>query len=258
MRTSVAVWIISENKKQKVMCEISVVIPAYNEVNRIVPTLTTIYNYLSTRGGLFEVIVVNDGSNDHTVNVVSGFAKTHKGVRLIDSRINKGKGYALRKGMLDAKGEYCMFTDADGSTPIEELEKLLAPLRENKADVSIGSRYLPGASIVKRQPYYRRVWSRVSNKLVQKILLPGIIDAHCGFKAFTHSAAQSLFSTAVVNGWSFDLEILALARKYNLRIQEVPVKWMNDEQSKGRLRHLPKEIASVRLIRKRMKMIRDI
>ena len=258
MRTSVAVWIISENKKQACMCELSVVIPAYNEANRIVPTLTTIYNYLSTRGGLFEVIVVNDGSDDHTVNVVSDFAKTHKGVRLIDSRINKGKGYALRKGMLDAKGEYCMFTDADGSTPIEELEKLLAPLRENKADACIGSRYLPGASIVKRQPYYRRVWSRVSNKLVQKILLPGIIDAHCGFKAFTHSAAQALFSTAVVNGWSFDLEILALARKYNLRIQEMPVKWMNDEQSKGRLRHLPKEIASVRLIRKRMKMIRDI
>ena len=102
------------------------------------------------------------------------------------------------------------------------------------------------------------MWSRVSNKLVQKILLPGIIDAHCGFKAFTYSAAQALFSNAVVNGWSFDLEILALARKYNLRIQEVPVKWMNDEQSKGRLRHLPKEIASVRLIRKRMKMIRDI
>ena len=258
MRTSVAVWIISENKKQACMCELSVVIPAYNEANRIVPTLTTIYNYLSTRGGLFEVIVVNDGSDDHTVNVVSDFAKTHEGIRLIDSRINKGKGYALRKGMLDAKGEYCMFTDADGSTPIEELEKLLAPLRENKADACIGSRYLPGASIVKRQPYYRRVWSRVSNKLVQKILLPGIIDAHCGFKAFTYSAAQALFSNAVVNGWSFDLEILALARKYNLRIQEVPVKWMNDEQSKGRLRHLPKEIASVRLIRKRMKMMRDI
>jgi len=234
------------------MFDLSVVIPAYNEAQRILPTLKSFHHYLSTQPLSFEIVVVSDGSTDATVACVQAFSIQNPEVRVIDYKYNKGKGYALRMGLLDAKGKWCVFSDADGSTPIEEVEKLLLPLHAGTADVVIGSRYIKGATITHKQPYYRRVWSRLSNKIMQRFLLPGIVDPHCGFKAFTQEAAQALFSNAEVNGWSFDLEILALARKFNLRITEVPVTWSNDDKSKGRLRHLPREVASVRQIRKRV------
>lgn len=234
------------------MLELSIVIPAYNEARRILPTLKSFHDYLTAHAITFEIIVVNDGSTDHTKTLVMDFSKTYPYIQVLDYDKNKGKGYALRVGMLAAKGRWCMFSDADESTPAQETEKLLDPLRAGTAEIVIGSRYMQGASITLKQPFYRRVWSRLSNKIIQRVLLPGIIDPHCGFKAFTQSAAHQLFSKAEINGWSFDLEILALARHYQFSITEVPVTWRNDNQSKGRLRHLPREVASVRRLKKRV------
>jgi dolichyl-phosphate beta-glucosyltransferase len=234
------------------LVELSIIFPAYNEAERILPTLRSFYNYFSKKNLTFEILVVDDGSTDSTVRCVEELKREIQNIRIIRSPENRGKGHAVRVGMLEATGSIRIFSDADGSTPVEESEKLLKPLLENKADVVIGSRYLPGSLIVQKQPYFRRLWSRLSNLIVQRILLPGIGDPHCGFKAFSAEAAEKIFSKSTVDEWSFDLEILAFANKFSFRIQEVPVEWANDGRSKGRLSHLPTEIANVVRIKKRL------
>jgi dolichyl-phosphate beta-glucosyltransferase len=256
MRISAVGWIFSAGKKKRNMLELSIIIPAYNEAERILPTLRSFHNYFVKQNITFEIVVVDDGSTDNTVTCVEDLKKEIQNLRVIMSPGNFGKGHAIRTGMLEATGRFRLFSDADGSTPVEEVERLLLPLREERADLVIGSRYLPGSVISQKQPKFRRIWSRLSNLVVQQILLPGIVDPHCGFKAFRADAAVKLFSNATINGWSFDLEILALAKKFNLQMLEVPVKWANDGRSKGRLSHLPKEIASVMEIKKRIAKIK--
>jgi dolichyl-phosphate beta-glucosyltransferase len=233
------------------MKELSMIIPAYNEAARIGPTLLSFYNFLATKEISFEIIVVDDGSTDQTVELVKGLKTEIPELLIIAMPHNKGKGCAVRTGMLKAQGQIRLFSDADGSTPIEEMDKLLPPILAGEADITIGSRYLDGAEIDKAQPAFRIVWSRFANRVVQQILLPGIVDPHCGFKAFSAAAAEKIFSLCTVNEWSFDLEVLALARSLNLRIAEFPVKWTNDERSKGRISQLPKEILNLYRIKKR-------
>lgn len=237
------------------MYELSIIIPAFNEATRIAPTLLSIHRFLSEREMSYEIIVVDDGSTDDTVHVVNELKEQIPQVTLIQLPMNKGKGHAVKVGMLSARGTACLFTDADGSTPIESLELLVRPILDNNSSISIGSRYLDDSIIGVPQPWYRRKWSRLSNRIIQKLLLPGIVDPHCGFKVFEQNTAKLLFSQSNVDGWSFDLEILSLARSYAIQIMEFPVHWNNDDQSKGRLRHLPREIASVYRIRRRMKAI---
>lgn len=231
--------------------DISIIIPAYNEEHRIVPTILAFQCQLAARYAAFEIIVVDDGSTDGTVEILDGLKGQVPQLSVMLLPANKGKGHAVRQGMLAAKGAICMFADADGSTPATELDKLLAPLLQGRADVSLGSRYLGASQVVKAQPLMRILWSRLVNKLVQRVLLPGIVDTHCGFKAFTSAGAQRVFSACTIDGWSFDLEALAIARRLQLRVEEVPVTWANDERSKGRLRHLPRELHSFYRIRKR-------
>jgi len=234
------------------MKNISIIFPAYNEAERIGPTLKSFHNYLTAKNVTFEIIVVDDGSTDNTIKYVESLQQEIPNLIVIPSEKNSGKGHAVRIGMLAAQGNIRLFSDADGSTPVEEMAKVLEPLVLETADISIGSRYLALSEIAHAQPYFRRVWSRFANRVVQKILLPGIVDPHCGFKAFTAEAATKIFSQCKIDEWSFDLEVLTLARSLHFRINEIPVKWANDERSKGRISHLPREISNLYSIRKRL------
>lgn len=232
--------------------ELSLIIPAFNEAQRIGPTLRRFHAFLATRPGCFEILVVDDGSTDDTVALVEALAGELPGLRVLGYAANRGKGHAVRQGMAAARGQICLFSDADGSTPIQELEPLLRALAAG-ADIAIGSRYLAASRVTRPQPWWRRVWSRLVNQVVQRVLLPGVADPHCGFKAFTAGAAARTFPACTVDGWSFDLEVLARARAQGLRIQEVPVRWENDERSKARLRQLPREFRHVYRIRKQLR-----
>jgi dolichyl-phosphate beta-glucosyltransferase len=205
---------------------ISLVIPAYNEEGRLPATLASATAFFVGRGS-FEIVVVDDGSSDGTVAACRNFP----GVRVIESRPNRGKGHAVRLGMLAARGDVRVMCDADGSTPIDELPRLLEALQS--ADVAIGSRYVGGAEPA-GQPWWRRAWSRIAHTLVQRALVPGVRDAHCGFKAFTAAAAEDLFGRSIIDGWTFDLEVLALARRRGYRIAEVAVQWRDDQRSRVR------------------------
>ena len=231
--------------------ELSLIIPAFNEAQRIGPTLRRFHRFLAARPASFEILVVDDGSADDTVALVTALAGELPGLRVLGSLANRGKGHAVRRGMLAATGRIRLFSDADGSTPIDELVPLLQALAEG-ADIAIGSRYLAASRVTRPQPWFRLVWSRLVNRVVQRVLLPGVVDPHCGFKAFTAAAAHT-FAACTVDGWSFDLEVLARARAQGFRIREVPVRWENDDRSKARIGQLPREIQYVYRIRKQLR-----
>ncbi len=210
--------------------EYSVVIPAYNEARRITATLEKVLAYLATEGWAAEVIVVNDGSRDETAAIVNGFAAGNPAVRLVENPGNRGKGFSVRNGMMSARGRWLLFSDADLSSPIEEAPKLVDALKAG-ADVAIGSRWLARQSQTKRQPLYRQLIGRVFNGLLHAILRLPYKDTQCGFKAFSYEAAQSLFSRQLIDRWAFDPELLFLARKLKMRVEEVPVAWAHDKLS---------------------------
>jgi glycosyltransferase involved in cell wall biosynthesis len=212
--------------------DLSVVVPAYNEVARITPTLEKLSAFLERGERSYELVVVDDGSTDGTADLVDQLAQRIPHLRVIRSRPNKGKGAAVRTGMLEARGLVRVMCDADGSMPADELPKLLDQLARGEAEIAIGSRYARGASSSEPQPLYRRLWSRLCNRVVQKALVPGIRDTQCGFKAFTAVAAEDLFTRARIDGWAFDLEILALARRRHYAIAEVGVAWTDDRRSR--------------------------
>ncbi len=222
--------------------DLSIIFPAYNEAERIGPTIHSFNQYLLTKKITYEILVVDDGSTDTTVDLVKSLMKNIPQLQIITSLENKGKGHAVRVGMQQATGEIRLFSDADGSTPIEELDRVIQPILTGIADISIGSRYLEQSILEKSQPLYRRIWSRSANGVVQKLLLPGIVDPHCGFKAFSAKTAKNIFPNCTINEWSFDLEVLAKAQSLDLRLVEVPVKWINDERSKGSIKHVPREL----------------
>jgi dolichyl-phosphate beta-glucosyltransferase len=204
---------------------LSVVIPAYNEAERLPPNLARILAFLRGDGRSHEVIVVDDGSTDGTAaraREVGG-----EEVTVLVNEGNRGKGYAVRRGMLHARGERMLMTDADLSTPIEDLAKLEARLDEGY-DVAIASRALPGANVEVRQGFFRENMGRVFNVLVRLLALPGLRDTQCGFKLFTGEAAREAFGAARLDGFSFDVEVLFIARRRGRRIAEVPVTWRND------------------------------
>jgi dolichyl-phosphate beta-glucosyltransferase len=211
--------------------DVSVVIPAYNEELRLRPTLERLHAHLSARSASYEIVVVDDGSRDGTCEVVAAVATRIPHVVLVRQRPNRGKGAAVRRGMLAARGRIRVMWDADCSMPPEELPRLLAPIEGGSADIAIGSRYARGARTVK-QPRYRVWWSRLCNRFIQRWLVPRVLDTQCGFKAFTARAALNLFGSATIDGWAFDLEILALARRRDFAIEEVGVEWKDDGRSR--------------------------
>ena len=209
----------------------SIVIPAYNESARIPATLRTVLTYVHAKGWEVEVIVVNDGSSDETVEVVNNFAKTAPEVRLIENPGNHGKGYSVRHGLLQARGEVVMFTDSDLSAPIEEAELLFAVIAAG-ADIAIGSRWLESERQTHRQPLYRQFFGRCFNAVTRAVMGLRFADTQCGFKAFTRAAAQTVFQLQTIEGWGFDPEILFIALKRGYKIVEVPVSWAHDERTR--------------------------
>jgi dolichyl-phosphate beta-glucosyltransferase len=212
--------------------ELSVIIPAYNEEQRIGPTLAHLDSYLSRTDLSYEILVVDDGSTDGTARLVHDIGRTRPAVRCIESKPNRGKGSVVRLGMLAARGGVRLMYDADGAVPPEQIPKLVNPIRLGLVDIAIGSRYQHGAAVAKKQPFYRVWWSRLANFVVQRSLVPGVLDTQCGFKAFSAEAARFLFRRTRIDGWAFDLEVLALAVRFEYSIREVPVQWSDDPRSK--------------------------
>lgn len=212
--------------------DLSIIVPAYNEELRIPPTLERLNAFLAAQPLRYEIVVVDDGSKDKTCDVVLAHAERMPNLRLVRQMPNRGKGAAVRRGMLEAHGQIRVMCDADGSMPPEQLPRLLAPIIACKSEIAIGSRYAEGAKTDKKQPAYRVMWSRLCNKLIQRSLVPGVRDTQCGFKAFTAIAAEDLFARGRIDGWAFDLEILALARRRAYDIAEVGVSWTDDKRSK--------------------------
>lgn len=212
--------------------DISVIIPAYNEEQRIAPTLILVDAFLAKLAIRYEIIVVDDGSSDGTVALVESMRSELPRVRCVDTITNRGKGHAVRVGMLDAVGAVRIMCDADGSMPPEEMPKLISPIFEGKTQIAIGSRYAEGANTDVQQPKWRVIWSRLANKVIQRSLVAGIRDTQCGFKAFSAASAEAVFSRATIDGWSFDLEVLALASRLGYSIKEVGVTWRDDERSR--------------------------
>jgi dolichyl-phosphate beta-glucosyltransferase len=222
---------------------LTVVIPAYNEESRLPKSLDRIVEYYAAQPYEWDVLVVSDGSQDRTGEIVR--AKNDERVKLIEYQPNRGKGYAVRTGMLAAEGDLVLFCDADLATPQEETEKLLPHLVEG-ARVAIGSRPLHESNLEIRQPWYREMAGRGFNTMVQWLAIKGIKDTQCGFKMFDRSAAAEIFARCKLDGFGFDFEALMIARDLGYRIDEVPIRWRHMEGSK------------VNLVRDGLRMLRDL
>ena len=209
---------------------LSVVIPAYNEEKRLPQSLETVLDFLRKQSYGSEIIVSDDGSQDRTVALAKELLKDFPHQVLVTPQ-NRGKGHAVRQGMLAATGAYVLFTDADLSTPIEEVARLLAHLEKDQ-DVVIGSRALPGSQVEIHQNFLRETMGKVFNLVAQLWAFKGVHDSQCGFKCFRREAAQKLFSLQKLDGFSFDVEIVYLAQKLGLRLLELPVIWRNSAQSR--------------------------
>jgi dolichyl-phosphate beta-glucosyltransferase len=208
---------------------LSIIIPAHNEEHRLPPTLKTVDAFLERQPHSSEILVVENGSQDLTAVVTDAFAADHPRVRLLREH-GRGKGLAVRAGMLQAAGQYRFICDADLSMPIEELPKFLPPALSNY-DIAIGSREAPGAHRF-NEPSFRHIQGRVFSELVKRLALPGFEDTQCGFKCFRGEAAADLFSVQVFEGMSFDVEVLYIARKRGYRVLEVPIDWYYRSESR--------------------------
>ncbi|MEK7062262.1 MAG: dolichyl-phosphate beta-glucosyltransferase [Patescibacteria group bacterium] len=209
---------------------LSVIIPAYNEAKRLPLTLIDINKHLKKADFSYEILIVNDGSTDETAEAVARFSHIMENLRLINQK-NTGKGGAVKNGMLEAKGQIRLFMDADNSTAIDQFDKMMPyfSVKDGKEGygVVIGSRDVKGAQLVPPQPWYKRLVGNLGNLFIQFMLLPGIWDTQCGFKAFTAEATEKIFPLIKINRWGFDVEILALAKKFGYKIKEIPVVWVN-------------------------------
>ena len=212
--------------------DLSIVIPAYNEDARLPKSLEHIFAYLQTQPYRAEIIVVNDGSSDRTSEIVNASVQKYPGLRLLSNSGNRGKGFSVRRGMLEARGKIALFTDADLSTPIEEAGKLLEPLQDGGYDVAIGSRAVDRSLIEVHQPVIREQAGIFFNRLVQWIMGIELSDTQCGFKAFRMDRARIIFEQQRVEHFGFDPEILFLAKRHGLRVAEVPVRWSHVSASK--------------------------
>ena len=209
----------------------SIVIPAYNESARIPATLEAVLACIRANAWDAEVVVVNDGSTDTTAQLVRDMAREAPEIRLLENPGNRGKGYSVRHGVLQALGDVVMFTDSDLSAPIEEAERLFAAIAGG-ADIAIGSRRMATSRQTHRQPLYRQFFGRCFNAVCRMVMRLPFADTQCGFKAFTRTAAQTVFQLQTIERWGFDPEILFIALKRGLKVVEVPVSWAHDARTR--------------------------
>jgi len=210
---------------------LSIIVPAFNEARRLPATLDRLVSFAESRSFVVEVLIVDNGSTDSTKEIIMGFVSRTPVIRYLHEAV-QGKGAAVRAGVMAASGEYLLFTDADLAVPIEEADNFLPP-RVPDCDIAIGSREAEGARRY-GEPYRRHLMGRVFNLVVRTMLLPGLQDTQCGFKCFRRAVAHDLFTASTVHGWSFDVEILHIARLRGYRIVEVPVQWYYGAESKVR------------------------
>jgi len=228
---------------------LSVIVPSYNEAERLPKTLQEISSYLRKQSYDYEILVVNGGSTDTTAQAVENMISQIPGLKILTTE-NRGKGFAVMKGMLATQGDFRVFTDADNSTSIDQVEKMW-PEFEKGNTVVIGSRDIPGAVLVSVQPRWRRMLGDIFNLIVQIISgMWGIWDTQCGFKGFTKIAAEAIFSRISIEKWAFDVEVLVLAKKMGFQIKEIPVTWVNDPRSKVNLKGMIQMLFEVLQIRK--------
>ena len=209
---------------------LSVVIPSYNEAKRLPLTLIDVDRHLSEQEYSYEIIIVNDGSTDATPEIIERFKPLIENLKIINNKENRGKGAAVREGMLAAKGNWRVFMDADNSTSIVEFNKMLPYLNENY-EIVIGSRAVRGSKLNPPQSIHKQIIGKLGNLFIQIILLRGIWDSQCGFKCFSEDAAERIFPKGKIDKWGFDIEILALAKAMGYKIKEMPVHWVNDPRS---------------------------
>jgi glycosyltransferase involved in cell wall biosynthesis len=220
-----------ESIQKATMREYSIVIPAYNEEARIGRTLETVLACVEQRGWNAEVLVVDDGSRDRTAVMVEGFAAGNARLRLVRNPENRGKGYSVCNGMMQAEGRIALFTDADLSAPIEEAERLFAAIEEG-ADIAIGSRWLERGRQTVQQPLYRQFFGRCFNGVTRSIMRLPFADTQCGFKAFRREVARDIFPLQRIERWGFDPELLFIALHHGYRVREVAVTWGHDERTR--------------------------
>ena len=209
---------------------LSIIIPAHNEESRLPSALEQVIRFLDAQSFTAEVIVVENGSSDQTLVLAQEFAEKDERIRVLQSE--RGKGAAVKQGMLESRGEYRFMCDADLSMPVEEIAKFIPPNLED-FDIAIASREAKGA-VRYNEPAYRHLGGRGMNFLIQVLILPGLNDTQCGFKCFRADVAEQLFNKQTLNGWSFDIEVLYIARKYGYHVQEIPIHWYHDSDTKVR------------------------
>jgi len=237
--------------------DISIVIPAYNEEVNLSSTLKDISAYLKKKDYSHEVIIVDDGSTDKTVDIAYPFSALFDSLVILKNSPNRGKGFSVKKGVLSAKGDFVLFMDADNSTRIDQLEKMIPVLKEGY-DIAMGSRRIPGAEVSKSQPFYRIILGNIYIILSKLMLGSQVQDYNCGFKLYTKEAIKRLFPHLTMNDWSFDSELIYLISKYRLKTREVPVKW-EDKSKTSKVRPLRDGINSfLSLLKIRFNAIKNI
>lgn len=227
--------------------DISIIIPSYNEENRLPGTLDKIIRYIQNHPYSAEIIVVAEKSEDRTVEVAKEFRSLFPNLTILENDQKYGKGYSVKRGMLQAQGEICLFTDADLSTPIEELDRAMEYMQSY--DIVIGSRGLKQSNIVVHQPFYREWLGKSFNRILKSMALTDFSDTQCGFKVFKKHVANALFSQSAITGFAFDVEILFLARQFGFAVKEMPVTWVNEENS-----HVDPVKDSIRMFRDVMRI----
>lgn len=230
---------------------LSIIIPAYNEAKRIGNTLQAVNTYMQKKDWEYEILVVNDGSKDNTAEVVQGLRSSVKHLYLIDLKENRGKGHAVQQGILASNGDLCLFMDADHSTTIDQIERMI-PQIANGYDLVVSSRHLKDSVIAVKQPPHRVFLGNMFRLFVSMVVPIGVKDTQNGFKLFTRWAAFTIFSQQRVYRWAFDVEVLAIAKRLGFKIKEVPVTWKNDERSQMNFKGMVSMLLEVFIVRKNL------